>query len=165
MIGRLRGTVAAKGPDGLRLDEVVKARDHGVSTEFLSEFKQLGFPQPSLADLANLRDHGVTPEFIRGLRSAGYDQASLDDAVRLRDRGVTPEFIKDLAAQGYRKLPVSALLRLRNHGVSAGFIADLAGIMNWASAPREDGYGSNGSDERDMAQAYYERVGYPYWKR
>ena len=49
--------------------------------------------------------------------------------------------------------------------VLRGFIADLAGIINWASAPRADGYSSNGSDERNMAQAYYERVGYPYWKR
>ncbi len=48
--------------------------------------------------------------------------------------------------------------------VLRGFIADLAGIMNWAANPRKDGYGSNGSDEREMARAYYERVGYPYWK-
>ena len=48
--------------------------------------------------------------------------------------------------------------------VLRGFIADLAGIINWAANPRADGYSSNGSDERDMARAYYERVGYPYWK-
>lgn len=48
--------------------------------------------------------------------------------------------------------------------VLRGFIADLAEIMNWASNPREDGYSSNGSDERMMARQYYERVGYPYWK-
>lgn len=46
--------------------------------------------------------------------------------------------------------------------VLRGFIADLAGIMNWQASPRQDGYSSNGSDERMMAQAYYERVGYPY---
>lgn len=47
--------------------------------------------------------------------------------------------------------------------VLRGFIADLAGIMNWAANPREDGYSSNGSDERRMAGEYYDRVGYPYW--
>jgi len=47
--------------------------------------------------------------------------------------------------------------------VLRGFIADLCGIMNWASNPRADGYGSNGSDERDFASAYYDRVGYPHW--
>ena len=49
--------------------------------------------------------------------------------------------------------------------VLRGFIADVSGIISWARAPRQDGYNSNGSDERSMAQDYYERVGYPYWKR
>ncbi|WP_137940435.1 hypothetical protein [Chitinivorax sp. B] len=49
--------------------------------------------------------------------------------------------------------------------VLRGFIADLAGIMNWQSSPRSDGYSSNGSDERMMARDYYERVGYPWWNR
>ncbi len=49
--------------------------------------------------------------------------------------------------------------------VLRGFIADLCGIHNYVSAPRQDGYSSNGSDERAMAQDYYERVGYPYWKQ
>jgi hypothetical protein len=48
--------------------------------------------------------------------------------------------------------------------VIRGFIADLAGIMNWQANPRQDGYSSNGSDERTMAQDYYDRVGYPYWR-
>jgi len=49
--------------------------------------------------------------------------------------------------------------------VLRGFIADLAGIMNWVSNPRTDGYSSNGSDERHMAMEYYERVGYPWWHK
>ncbi|MBL8438425.1 MAG: hypothetical protein JNM61_09520 [Zoogloeaceae bacterium] len=65
-----------------------------------------------------------------------------------------PEFIAVCAVDG-----VTPELVLR------GFIADLAGIMNWANAPRADGYGSNGSDERRMAREYYERVGYPYLHR
>lgn len=44
--------------------------------------------------------------------------------------------------------------------VLRGFIADLAGIRNWADNPRTDGYSSNGSDERRLAEEYYERVGY-----
>lgn len=49
--------------------------------------------------------------------------------------------------------------------VLRGFIADLCEIINWANSPREDGYSSNGSDERMRAREYYERVGYPYWKQ
>jgi hypothetical protein len=46
-----------------------------------------------------------------------------------------------------------------------GFIADLCGIISWARDPREDGYSSNGSDERDMAEAYYDRCGYSWERR
>lgn len=46
--------------------------------------------------------------------------------------------------------------------VLRGFIADLCGIVSWASNPRTDQYSSNGSDERDFARAYYDRVGYRY---
>jgi hypothetical protein len=46
--------------------------------------------------------------------------------------------------------------------VLRGFIADLCEIHNYASDPRPDGYGSNGSDERMLARQYYDRVGYSF---
>lgn len=46
--------------------------------------------------------------------------------------------------------------------VLRGFIGDLCRIISWQSEPRLDGYNSNGSDEREYARAYYDRVGYPY---
>ena len=48
--------------------------------------------------------------------------------------------------------------------VLRGFIADLCEIYNYASDPRDDGYQTNGSDERMLARQYYNRVGYPYLK-
>ncbi len=60
--------------------------------------------------------------------------------------------------------------RVTPETVLRGFIADLCGITNWAypdqsegRLPRpKDGYESNGSDERELAYQYYDRVGYPY---
>lgn len=46
--------------------------------------------------------------------------------------------------------------------VLEGFIADLCRITGSGGQPRGDGYISNGSDEREFARAYYDRVGYPY---
>ena len=45
--------------------------------------------------------------------------------------------------------------------VLCGFIADLYEIRSYASDPREDGYCSDGTDERMLAQQYFDRVGYP----
>ena len=52
--------------------------------------------------------------------------------------------------------------RVEPERVLRGFIADLCGIMNWANNPRADGYSSNGSDEREKARTYYDRVGWPW---
>jgi len=52
--------------------------------------------------------------------------------------------------------------RVSPETVLRGFIADLCEIRNHGSEPREDGYQSNGSDERRLAREYYDRVGYPY---
>lgn len=52
--------------------------------------------------------------------------------------------------------------------VLRALIARLCEIRSYGSDPREDGYSSNGSDERMMARAHNERVGYPYrhdWER
>jgi hypothetical protein len=38
------------------------------------------------------------------------------------------------------------------------FIGDLCGLSNLFECPREDGYTSNGSDERDLAKGYFERA-------
>jgi hypothetical protein len=48
--------------------------------------------------------------------------------------------------------------KLRPDTVLRGFIADLSGLMNWTHCPREDGYSSNGSDERQMAWQYFQRA-------
>lgn len=42
--------------------------------------------------------------------------------------------------------------------VLKGFIADACSLTNYVREPRGDGYSSNGSDERMMAQEYLERA-------
>lgn len=64
-------------------------------------------------------------------------------------------------------LPEEFVILCANHHTSPeivlrGFIADVAGIVSWAANPRQDGYNSHGSDERDMAFAYFDRCGYGY---
>jgi hypothetical protein len=42
--------------------------------------------------------------------------------------------------------------------VLRGFVADLCALQNPVSRPREDGYCSNGGEERLLAQTYFERA-------
>ncbi len=65
-------------------------------------------------------------------------------AVTLR---VPPEFVRECQR-----------VQMTPEGLLRSFVGDLAGVINSAACPRADGYGSNGSDEREYADAWYERA-------
>ena len=60
---------------------------------------------------------------------------------------VPPEFIELCQSKG---LTAEAVLR--------GFIADVCRLQNFVVNPREDGYSSNGSDERQKAEDWFDRA-------
>ncbi|MEK8034188.1 hypothetical protein AACH06_25460 [Ideonella sp. DXS29W] len=60
---------------------------------------------------------------------------------------VPPEFIR--LCRGVQRKPEQVL---------RGFIADAAGLQDYVIHPRADGYSSNGSDERDLAEAWLQRA-------
>ncbi len=60
---------------------------------------------------------------------------------------VPPEFVR--LSRQYQHSP-SSLLR--------AFVGDVCGLMNYVRCPRADRYGSNGSDERDLADHWLERA-------
>jgi len=69
-----------------------------------------------------------------------------DETVSVTIR-VPPEFVREC-----RRVQRSPEELLRS------FVGDLAGIQNYVSCPRADGYGSNGSDEREYADAWLQRA-------
>jgi hypothetical protein len=73
-----------------------------------------------------------------------------DETVEVTLR-VPPEFLREC-----RRVQRSPEELLR------GFVGDASGIENYVNNPRADGYGSNGSDERDMASAWIDRA-YGMW--
>lgn len=60
---------------------------------------------------------------------------------------VPPEFVREC-----RRVQMTPEELLRS------FVGDLAGIQNFSASPRADGYGSNGSDEREYAGAWLRRA-------
>jgi hypothetical protein len=55
-------------------------------------------------------------------------------------------------------LNLAAACQLQPVMILREFIANLCGLRNLCACPREDGYSSNGSDERDLAQEYFRRT-------
>lgn len=82
------------------------------------------------------------PHIIPG--EGGRYVPDLTEKVTVR---VPPEFVREC-----RRVQLSPQQLLE------GFIADAAGIQNYVNCPRADGFGSNGSDEREMADAWIQRA-------
>jgi hypothetical protein len=76
-----------------------------------------------------------------------------------QDGAVVPEDTKALSLNVPHEFVLfCARVRLHPADVLRGFVADLCALQNPVSRPREDGYCSNGGDERLLAQAYFERA-------
>jgi hypothetical protein len=75
----------------------------------------------------------------------GQNGAVVPEDTRALGLGVPYEFVQ-----------FCARFSLRPADVLRGFIADLCSLHNVVSRPREDGYGSNGRDERMLARTYFE---------
>lgn len=69
-----------------------------------------------------------------------------DDTIEVSVR-VPPEFVRECRR-----------VQMGPEDVLRSFVADLAGVQNFIACPRADGLSSNGSDERDYAEAWLERA-------
>ncbi|WP_394475077.1 hypothetical protein [Ralstonia mannitolilytica] len=69
-----------------------------------------------------------------------------DETVEVTVR-VPPEFVRECHR-----------VQMSPEEVLRSFAGDLAGIHNLVACPRADGYGSNGSDERDKAEEWLDRA-------
>lgn len=111
-----------------RMPELDSATDLGWHNEARKDVSPNGWTAP----------RGIVPGMQGAFVEIDTDPVTID---------VPAEFF-DLC-DGYG-LTVEAVLR--------GFIADACGLMNYVREPRGDGYNSNGSDERMMAQDYLDRA-------
>jgi hypothetical protein len=118
-------------------------------------------------DRFQLDEITVTAEDLAALRFVLRDGVKLydiEDVFRLHDakeQARTARFNEQRAVSF--DLPNEFLLLCEQYGLTPvaalrGFVADVCGIDNYVANPREDGYSSNGSDERHMARAYFDRA-------
>jgi hypothetical protein len=116
-------TTKPKSPssDSTNIDLIIKAHDHGVTSEFLADLKKLGYTV-GLEQAIKLMDHGVSVDFLQSLQKEGYGLVSLDKAVRLMDHGVSVDFIDRIRAVGFPNLTLDQAVKLVDHGVSSDFV-------------------------------------------
>lgn len=130
---RYVNALKAEGYDHLTLDEVTRARNHGVTLDYIKAMKAEGYKAAALEDLVRTKDHGVTAQYVQEMRKAGFTAASIDDLVRAKDHGVNGAFVGELANNGYKELPLADVVRARDHGVTGDYLTDMKAITKDAT--------------------------------
>ena len=87
--------------------------------------------------------HFCAPEGI----IPGTDGRFIEDLTEEVEIAIPPEFAGLCESRG-----------LTPEQVLRGFVADVCALQNHLAEPRQDGYRSNGSDERSMAMGYFNRA-------
>ncbi len=103
------------GVDGT-LRQYIKMEIHGVTTDFASQLRELGYEKLGANDLVKLRIHDVTPEYITEVRSTGLNP-SLNELRKMSIHGVTAEYIAELRDQGLEDLDARELIKSSIHGL------------------------------------------------
>lgn len=130
---RYVNALKSEGYDKLTLDEITRARNHGVTLDYIKAMKAEGYKAPALEDLVRTKDHGVTPQYVQEMRKAGFTSETIDDLVRAKDHGVNANYIAELANHGYKGLPLADVVRARDHGVTADYLSDMKAIAKDAT--------------------------------
>lgn len=112
--------------------EVIEARIHGVTQEYIQELQEAGYKDLSMRKIMELKIHGVTRKYIDGLKAAGFADLPVDQILEAKIHGIDAASAKDIRALGFGDLSLRKMIELKIHGINAEYISDLgkAGFKN-----------------------------------
>ena len=93
-------------------DEIVRYKVHGLEPSYVSSLSRWFDPE----EMVRLHLHGVSADYVREFRSMGYQSASVDDLVRLRNHGVSPAFARR-AQELHGRVTTEELIKLKVNGI------------------------------------------------
>lgn len=95
------------------VEDVVRLKLHGMSSDAVRSFARLGF---RFEEMTRLRTHGISPEISEGYLTGGKI-ALAEEQIRLRTHGIGPDLVKEWRGAGF-DFGVNEMVKSRTHGVS-----------------------------------------------
>ena len=94
------------------VEELVRFRSNGVEAGFVTALT----PHFESEEILRLHNNGVSSDYVRDFRSLGYESASANDLIRLRNNDVSPSFARR-AVKLHGRLTTEELIKLRVNGL------------------------------------------------
>ncbi|WP_298311167.1 M56 family metallopeptidase [uncultured Aquimarina sp.] len=114
----------ALGYDNASVDDIISLKIHNVTPNFIKKYHDAGYKNIPLDEVVGLKIHNVTPEFIDTFKKAGYKNISLEEAMSLRIHNVSPDAAAEYVKIGYNNLSIDDLMSLKIHNVSPEYIKE-----------------------------------------
>jgi hypothetical protein len=115
--------IADAGYPHLELRDLIAFRALDVDAAFIRSMRAaFGGAEIEARDIISLKAVGVTPDYVAQMRSAGMDINSPRDAVTMRALDVDLTYVQELAAAGYTHLTSRQIIQLRAMHIDADFI-------------------------------------------
>jgi hypothetical protein len=108
------------------VEEIVRLHARGVDPGYLAAVMRAGIGADDLDAIRRLHDHGVAPEYVAGIRSSGLKDTDVDDIVRLHNHGIDVDYVRGLTASGLADITLDGILRLHAHGVEVDYVRVVA---------------------------------------
>ncbi|QHT70922.1 hypothetical protein GXP67_31880 [Rhodocytophaga rosea] len=114
------------------IQEVIEARIHGLTSEYIEDIRSGGFTNLSMKKMMEARIHGVNSAYIESLNKAGFTNLSIDKILEAKIHGIDPVSIKQIESLGYTNLGLDKIIEVKIHGVNSTYIQELkeAGFTN-----------------------------------
>jgi beta-lactamase regulating signal transducer with metallopeptidase domain len=132
----------ALGFGDLPRQELFELARHGVTPEYIREWKRSGYPtrKPTNLDevrhyaesLRELRDHEITTAEFWAMIDRGYDEPHL-----LKEQGITLRYVRELETLGYRDLSRDQLIRFRKQGIDNKILQEFAALGYHELSPKD----------------------------
>ena len=106
------------GLENLDAEELIALRVHGITPDYVSSVRALGFT-PNAHDLIAMKVHDITPEYVKSMRDLGVE-AKAHDFIAMKAQDISPKYVRELRAAGFNP-STHELIAMKVHDITPDY--------------------------------------------
>jgi hypothetical protein len=96
-----------------------------VTPAYIQSLYDAGCSKIPLTSLSVFKAQGINADYIKNFNTLGYSHIEPVTLVQLKIKEITPGFVKGFTQLGFSNIPIAQLLALKNAGVTPDYVASM----------------------------------------